>query len=499
MPPTAEATGDDVAIVWIHGADCDPQAYTDLASKIQSQGSAAGQKVWVGLPEFLFDVPEPLLINGYVQDTLDELRDAGFTGDNIFIAGHSLGGVMAQDYANSQSDLIKGQFLMGSVLLRDQNSTNDDGTTHWDYNVPTLTMGGTKDGLMRVTRLTEAYWTQVKNVESAQAGMFPVFAMEGTSHMSYMTGDAPSAVKSRDLKPDVDGDTARTTFAGEMVKFISNVLANDFSNYDETSSGAVLSGLIDAFEMEGSYDEKEPCYGHETENPFVSTCLHGNPWTTQYSQAIMGGTFDNSNISVTDDDNYHRVQSVAPVHLPFVSTTCTSDVTETCTLDTVTISENKYEFIDEMDTGYYPVSAWEIKTKLSSRQRIQIAGGNTDADFHETDEVGNRCADINDVSIQWALERVSQAALDNYNTYGIQMVTGDDLGPYNEGPLWIWTYMKYNVNDDKTVMTVQSPMMRTPVDYFISSAAGFHYCKVLSPFAVMEHIYVDSLFERNGI
>lgn len=79
------------------------------------------------------------------------------------------------------------------------------------------------------------------------------------------------------------------------------------------------------------------------------------------------------------------------------------------------------------------------------------------------------------------------------------MVTGDDLGPYNEGPLWIWTYMKYNVNDDKTVMTVQSPMMRTPVDYFISSAAGFHYCKVLSPFAVMEHIYVDSLFERNGI
>ena len=79
------------------------------------------------------------------------------------------------------------------------------------------------------------------------------------------------------------------------------------------------------------------------------------------------------------------------------------------------------------------------------------------------------------------------------------MVTGDDKGPYNEGPLWIWTYMSYDVNDDKTVMTVKSPMMRTPIDYWAKSAAGFHYCKVLSPFRVLEHIYIDSLLERDGI
>ena len=42
-------------------------------------------------------------------------------------------------------------------------------------------------------------------------------------------------------------------------------------------------------------------------------------------------------------------------------------------------------------------------------------------------------------------------------------------------------------------------MMRTPTDYFIQSAAGFHYCKVLSPFRAMEWMYVDSLFEADGI
>lgn len=48
-------------------------------------------------------------------------------------------------------------------------------------------------------------------------------------------------------------------------------------------------------------------------------------------------------------------------------------------------------------------------------------------------------------------------------------------------------------------MLVRSPMMRTPITYPIKSARGFHYCKVLSPFRVLEWMYVDSLFENDGI
>ena len=70
---------------------------------------------------------------------------------------------------------------------------------------------------------------------------------------------------------------------------------------------------------------------------------------------------------------------------------------------------------------------------------------------------------------------------------------GDDLGPYNAGPLWIWHYLGYTDNEDQTETVVNSPMMRTPVDYLVQSAAGFHYCKVLSPFRAMEWIYFDSL------
>jgi len=49
----------------------------------------------VGLPEFVFDAPEPILIDHYVEETLKDLRAAGFTGDKVVMAAHSLGGVMS--------------------------------------------------------------------------------------------------------------------------------------------------------------------------------------------------------------------------------------------------------------------------------------------------------------------------------------------------------------------------------------------------------------------
>ena len=114
---------------------------------------------------------------------------------------------------------------MGSVLLRDHRKINDDGTSHFDYDVPTLTLGGTKDGLSRVTRLAEAYWHQYDNIEQAQKDKFPIYAVEGTTHMSYMNGEAPSLVKKRDLRPDVDEETAHKIFGTEIVKFFDSIIS----------------------------------------------------------------------------------------------------------------------------------------------------------------------------------------------------------------------------------------------------------------------------------
>lgn len=211
---------------------------------------------------------------------------------------------------------------------------------------------------------------------------------------------------------------------------------------------------------------------------------------------IMAGSIS-SKVTIQDNNNYHLVDDTNPVHLPHVNTTC--DGKSKCTMKTTTVSEQHYNKLWDQDTGKQPISASEIKTKLVSRQNLQESAGIADADFHETDEEGFRCADINDYAIEWATKNAGKTAKSNYDKYGVKMVTGPDMGPYNEGPLWIWTLMNYTVSADGKQMIVESPMMRTPTDYFIKSAAGFHYCKILSPFRVMEWIYTDSLRTNDGL
>lgn len=148
---------------------CDPDVYHPLAEEYQKEMSKAKHpaKMWVAFPEFPFDAPNPIEISHYVKQAEKELAEAGFSGSVQLMAGHSLGGVMAQKYATKNADKIQGLMLMGSVLERGNHKINDDGTTHFKFNVPTLTMGGSKDGLMRITRVAESWYHQVENIEEA--------------------------------------------------------------------------------------------------------------------------------------------------------------------------------------------------------------------------------------------------------------------------------------------------------------------------------------------
>lgn len=57
------------------------------------------------------------------------------------------------------------------------------------------------------------------------------------------------------------------------------------------------------------------------------------------------------------------------MHLAEIDSDCTVD-SQNCVMKMITVTQNYYGDYDAMDTGYHPQAASEMKSKMSSRQKI---------------------------------------------------------------------------------------------------------------------------------
>jgi hypothetical protein len=128
----------------------------------------------------------------------------------------------------------------------------------------------------------------------------------------------------------------------------------------------IMDPFIMAMTLEGSYNMRPPCYNSELINPPDPKCTKGSLWAER-AQEIMAGPMP-ENISIESNDNFHRVYSANPVHLPEISNLCNSTVT--CTVKSISVTENTYAVLDDIDSGYGPVAAIDMKAKLMSRQSM---------------------------------------------------------------------------------------------------------------------------------
>lgn len=60
----------------------------------------------MSIPEFTFDIPQPLQIGLKIDEAIEKIKMKGYNGSKHLIAAHSLGGVMAQDYIKGKSDIF---------------------------------------------------------------------------------------------------------------------------------------------------------------------------------------------------------------------------------------------------------------------------------------------------------------------------------------------------------------------------------------------------------
>ena len=484
-------TGQEVALIMIQGAQVTTDQYAPLMKAIQLTSEYS---LWIGVPQYPLDTVEPLVIESGIQRILGQMKSQGMNTSILFFAGHSLGGAMLQDYVHSNPNGIKGQILMGSYLERKYKDQS--------YPIPTATMGGELDGLTRVTRLMESYYHYILNpYPGNEPNLFPVVVIPGMSHMQFASGSPPFLVREKDLKPEISYNEAHSITANLTTAFMRSVLGGETnpnrSKYIQQyidSTGDFLKPLLLAFEMEGYYHFKPPCY----DDPPSPKCTTGCPWSEIVSQRIMGGLPNNN--SIQNKDSFHPASEVYPKdYLPKVLNNC-STYSPSCILNTTTVSQCIYEVIDDkLDTGFFPTSASEIITKLSSRQKIMEAAGMGKVDFNKTDG-GSICKKINEYTYSWALANAGSNTLARFKKLGEPMVFGEDKLE-NNGLVWIYYPLEYNqtTNNGKTVLKITSLTLRTPTEFIIPIAGGFHFCKVLSPARAMEWIYVDGLRLHDSI
>jgi hypothetical protein len=378
-------------------------------------------------------------------------------------------------------------------------------------------LDGTLDGLYRVSRQAETYYHyQLHATNPTEATTnFPVVVYEGVNHMQFASGTPPFLVKKSDLKSEVDEVTGHSMMANTINSFMQQhhsastnmnsdaALASLQSEIDQT--GKIVAPLIAALEQEAFIHFKPACnsdypmpdcpaYPRYPSKQQGTTpqreCVCGTPWVQAVAQDTMAG-FEADGVKVVATDAVHSVSDVTPIHLPHLWSNCSSE--SGCTLNVTTVTQPIYSSLDGLDTGYSYTSASELRVKLKSREAMWTAAGRKDVNFTQTDVLPSLCAEINKKAVQWALDNAGATAKARFAKNGEPLQMGDDIFKGNVGPLWIYNSLKYNEAKDKSSVTVDAPCSHTPINYSIKSAAGYHYCKLLSPGRAMEWLYIDSL------
>eukprot|EP01013_Petalomonas_cantuscygni_P016970 TRINITY_DN34058_c0_g1_i1.p1 TRINITY_DN34058_c0_g1~~TRINITY_DN34058_c0_g1_i1.p1 ORF type:complete len:559 (+),score=92.83 TRINITY_DN34058_c0_g1_i1:109-1785(+) len=508
----------DVGFIWIQGADCHAEAYGPIAVVIQQ--AFPKHNVWFAVPDEPLHFPDPLTIASAIEGSYTRMQTAGLSPDApMFCGAHSLGGLVLQDYVAKQhtrlstgeavSPAFRGMILTGSFLARSFNASG--------FPIPTLTVAGELDGLARVFRQAEAWYYQVlhnprRPVRADALRDYPVALLRGVTHNQFASGPPPPNVKAHDLKPEVTYAAAHAAVAAVVAPWVRLQLGTPAPQdaavlaASHESTAAFFAPILDALRLEGFYHFIPPCYcqqagiGHIVYEPCPRqpSCNAGNPWTEATSQAVMAGTLP-SGVTLSSRDSFRPVDSVDPIHLPKVFNTCDNHSAPACTLHAATVSQNVYAWLDAFDTGESQVSAIEIRTKLVSRQQIQSAArpAKPAPNFTSTDVVTSPCREINQRAIAWAEQHASAATWERYRRIGQALFAGED-DVRQAGPWWIYRSMEYRPQPNGT-MEVVSVSAYAPMDYPIAVSCCIHYCKVLSPAAALEWMYIDGLRLRGSI
>jgi hypothetical protein len=180
MTPTGDGGGADASgegLVFIPGAKVDPYAYL---YKLSGAVEESGLTVVITKPT--------LNLAFFDQRPLSTFTEAAPGVTDWFVGGHSLGGVRACQWADSED--VAGLVLFGSYCANDLSQSG----------LPVLSIGGSNDGLSTPAKIEDASGRLPADTEFVE--------LDGANHADFgdygvQPGDGTSTVSDEDVRAEI--------------------------------------------------------------------------------------------------------------------------------------------------------------------------------------------------------------------------------------------------------------------------------------------------------
>ncbi|KAK3105881.1 hypothetical protein FSP39_007723 [Pinctada imbricata] len=405
-------------------------------------------RLWVViLDDFVKNLVNPIELEEGVSDGIAKLQGLGFPSNgSVFLAGHSLGGMMVSSYARKHTDQLKGALLFSSYLTREHRLK--------DYPLPVLTLTGDLDGLTRITRILlsfEELSDDVKINVTAKYGT-PVIVMIGVNHGLFASGNMPPEVLKYDFFPDVSISYAHQEMANISAAFMEYHVMGNHAN-----STVVLD---DYFESTSAL--LMPLHKMKSSDSIEDRISH---WTNIAQDIIIQ----------IDDESKLNLENEEFDEIPFLKFKPLAGLAEgVCVVTSYTnivIEPNPF------DVTLKPLSPIELQSKMMTQLGVKKLLPNETFGHEKI-----TCKDINKRSLESALLLAAPVTLTRYKLRGRAMNLYDDLNVQTEDEWLLKQLQLEEYNEGLNVTSVR----------YMNETDGEFYCKLMAPYRALEWVYLDS-------
>jgi pimeloyl-ACP methyl ester carboxylesterase len=428
--------------------------YQSLAQQIQA---ASPQKLWVGIVKFAGNLDNPLQAGGLVDEIFAEVKAQGFAAaapETTTIAGHSMGGIIAQKYLANKN-------FAGLVLLSSYLTRSAEGSSLPKATLPVLTLSGELDGQTRMTRIALDAKSALELERSTGyenvARTKPVIVLPKVNHSQF----AGPIRMSSDLDAEVDYNTAQRLIAATVADFL---VVNTPGTIPVQDSELALERIGAAIQQTRTLIA-----------PYWAAQDRDALWCADAQRNEARDASQTFTLQVTQElfDNDAAFARSKP------SVSLTNPTTIALTPGAI------FKFAaNPMDISTTPEAVQILGCKNKSREAI-----NKLAEL----PVGTpmSCQEQNARAYEWALAQVSPEVRDRFARRGRQLRFEDDR-VMGSGIQWLPAGIDFDNLASERTTTVSSAALVTGQNAPFN-LAGMHYCKLLAPTRAMEWILVDGL------